>query len=164
MAILRAPTTLKAIPSGTTPMSTDPVSEIRALIEERAEAIRRKDADAVMSVAHDAGVTFDLLTPLQYRSAQELRGRLTTWLDSFEGDELGYELRDLVVYADRELGCAHVLNGVKGTLKQGGEVDMWFRSTMCFSRQSGAWLVVHEHSSVPIDMETQKGEFDLQPS
>jgi hypothetical protein len=37
------------------------------------------------------------------------------------------------------------------------------RATFCFSRVDGDWLVVHDHVSVPLVVETGKGAIDLEP-
>jgi ketosteroid isomerase-like protein len=45
----------------------------------------------------------------------------------------------------------------------GQEIDIWLRATVGYRKTDGRWLVVHEHVSVPIDMESGKALFDLKP-
>lgn len=45
----------------------------------------------------------------------------------------------------------------------GREVDMWARSTVCFRRTRGKWMVTYEHTSVPFDAESGKALVDLKP-
>jgi ketosteroid isomerase-like protein len=42
-------------------------------------------------------------------------------------------------------------------------MDMWYRTTTFYKNIDGKWLITHEHVSDPIDMETGKVIFDLQP-
>lgn len=41
---------------------------------------------------------------------------------------------------------------------------MWVPATMCFRKVEDAWLVVHEHNSVPFDPETGKAALDIKPA
>jgi ketosteroid isomerase-like protein len=40
---------------------------------------------------------------------------------------------------------------------------MWLRSTVCYRKIDGRWLVTHQHSSVPFDGETGKASLQLEP-
>ena len=40
---------------------------------------------------------------------------------------------------------------------------MWVRSTVCYRKIDGRWVVTHEHTSVPFDAESGKVSFDLKP-
>jgi ketosteroid isomerase-like protein len=40
---------------------------------------------------------------------------------------------------------------------------MFWRATVCFEKLNGQWLVTHEHSSVPFNMETMQASLDLKP-
>ena len=40
---------------------------------------------------------------------------------------------------------------------------MWLRTTTCYRKVGGEWLVTHEHNSVPFDVETGKASLALQP-
>jgi len=37
------------------------------------------------------------------------------------------------------------------------------RATVCYRKIDGKWMIVHEHFSVPFDMETLKASLDLKP-
>jgi ketosteroid isomerase-like protein len=37
------------------------------------------------------------------------------------------------------------------------------RATVGFRKIDGKWMIIHEHFSVPINMETFEGELDLKP-
>jgi ketosteroid isomerase-like protein len=137
---------------------------IRALIEERAAAIREKDAArAVATLAQDV-VAFELAPPLALgpEAARDEAG-LAAWLQGWEGP-VEIEVRDLHVETSGEVGWSRGLNRLHGTLKGGRKVDMWMRSTLAFRRVDGAWKIAHGHSSVPFRMDgSYRAVTDLRP-
>jgi ketosteroid isomerase-like protein len=72
-------------------------------------------------------------------------------------------VRELNVATDGELAFVHALNHVSGTLAGGHTSDMWVRWTACLRRIDGVWLVVHDHVSVPADLEHGRAVLDLTP-
>jgi ketosteroid isomerase-like protein len=61
------------------------------------------------------------------------------------------------------LAFAQSLNHVRGTLASGHITDLWVRWTACFRRIDGAWLIVHDHVSVPADLEHGQAVLNLTP-
>ena len=135
-------------------------AEIRALIEDQAKAIRAKDVDgSVASYAADV-LLFDVVNPLQSTGSDAARARLAEWFASFRGP-IGYELRDLSIAAGDEVAFCHSLN--RATTTGGQKLDMWWRATVCYRRIDGAWMVTHEHASVPFDVASGRASLDLEP-
>lgn len=137
-------------------------AQLRALIDNRVEAVRNKDVNALMAQHAPDVVMFDALNPLQYVGADKVRERAEEWFSWYQGP-IGYEVRDLSITASEEAAFCHYLYRVSGTMTNGKEVDMWVRSTVCFSKIDGKWMVAHEHSSVPFDAESGKASVDLKP-
>jgi uncharacterized protein (TIGR02246 family) len=137
-------------------------AQLRALIDNRVEAVRNKDANALMSQHAPDVLMFDALNPLQYIGADKVRARAEEWLSWYQGP-IGYEVRDLSITAGEEAAFCHYLYRVSGTMTNGKEVEMWVRSTVCFRKIEGKWMVAHEHSSVPFDAESGKASVDLKP-
>jgi ketosteroid isomerase-like protein len=128
-------------------------AEIRALIEERAAAMRDRDAARAVATLADDVVAFELAPPLALGpgAARDEAG-LAAWLAGWEGP-VGIEIRDLHVETGGDVAWSRALNRLHGTLKGGREVDMWMRSTLGFRREGGAWRIAHGHSSVPFLMD-----------
>jgi ketosteroid isomerase-like protein len=137
-------------------------ARIRELIEERVRAIRAGDVDALMRGHAPDVVTFDALDPLRYVGSEAVGERAARWLSWYRGP-VGYEVRDLSVTAGGEAAFCHYLYRVTGTMTNGREVDMWVRSTVCFCKAEGAWVVAHEHTSVPFDAESGRASVNLKP-
>ncbi len=125
-------------------------SEIRALVDSRSEAIRVKDLDRLMSYYSADVVYYDVVPPLQYAGSDALRSRFEDWFDAYESG-IGQEVRDLNVVDGGDVAVAFMLIRTGGTLKTGAEFESWVRGTSCFRRSDHAWLITHEHVSVPID-------------
>jgi len=141
---------------------TNDEAQIRAMIEGRIKAIRDKDVNALLS-NHAANVAaFDLINPLQYTGADTVGERTENWLSSYQGS-IGYEIRDLEITTGETLAFCHYVYHVTGTLMDGGKVSMWARATVCLLKTDGKWMIVHEHQSVPFDVETGKASLDLKP-
>jgi len=136
--------------------------QVRALIDNLADAIRAKDVDALMTHYAPDVLAFDLLPPLQYRGADAIRNRVSAWFSSFQGS-IGFEMRNLSVVSGDDVAFCHSLNGVRGTNKGGAKIDMWWRATNCFRKIDGKWVVAHGHSSEPFEMESGKALLDLKP-
>ena len=138
-------------------------AEIRALIEERAKAIRAKDVEAALSVYVPDVLSFDLIDPLRHCGRDAIRTRLEAWLGQFREGPIGFEMRDLALTAGGDVAFCHSLNHVDAVTKDGRTIDMFWRATMCFRKLDGAWKVTHEHSSVPFDMESGRASLGLKP-
>lgn len=128
-------------------------SEIRQLVLERAAAVAAKDAQAM--VAHHAPtlVEYNLAPPLRQPSAGRDVGPVEKWLATFHGP-MSMEVRDLEVTVDGSVAFCTSLNCLTATpVGQTESFSLWFRVTLGLRKIDGSWLVVHEHESVPFEMD-----------
>jgi len=134
---------------------------IRRRLEDWVKAIRAKDIDGVTSLYAPNLVSFDLAPPLRYFGAD---GKRRAWQEAFAAfsGPIAYEVRDLNVTTNGELALVHSLNHIEVTLPA-GHIDMWLRWTACFRQIDGVWLVVHDHVSVPADLEHSQAVLNLKP-
>lgn len=137
-------------------------TEIGAVIEARANAVRSGNVDAMMADVADDVLIFDVVDPLHRDGKAASRTRATEWLASYDGP-IRWENRDVQVTAEGDVAFSHALSRVTGKLKTGAEVDMWFRTTLGFRRIAGRWLIAHDHGSVPFDPESGKASLGLNP-
>ena len=137
-------------------------AEIRKLMDDQAKAVRAKDIAGSMSNYAPDIVSFDVVNPLQKIGLDACRKRAEDWFASFEGP-IGYEIRDLSITTGDDAAFCHGLNRVNATRTDGGKIDMWWRSTVCYRKIDGKWMITHEHSSVPFDVESGKASLDLKP-
>jgi ketosteroid isomerase-like protein len=137
-------------------------AQIRALIEGRVKAIHAKDINALMSNHASDIMSFDALPPLQYVGSDKVKERAEEWFSWYQGP-IGYEIRDLSITTGDTVAFCHYLYRVSGTMTNGRGVDMWVRSTVCYRKIDGKWMVAHEHTSVPFDAESGKASLNLHP-
>jgi ketosteroid isomerase-like protein len=135
---------------------------IRRRVEDWVKAICEKDIDGVVSLYASTIVSFDIVPPLRYAGIANKRRAWQAAFATYTGP-IAYEVRDLNVTTHGELAFVHSLNYVSGTLASGHISDLWLRWAACFRRIDGVWLVVHDHASVPADLEHGKAVVNLTP-
>jgi uncharacterized protein (TIGR02246 family) len=148
------------MPTTTTAAGED--ARIRERLDTLAQALRAKDLDALMAHYAPDTVTFDVGTPLHVQGADGYRSRFERWFASVEGP-IDFAMRDLRVATGGGVAFCHYLGHVRSTRTTGEKADYWVRVSAGLRKVHGRWMVMHEHISVPIDMETMRAAFDLQP-
>jgi ketosteroid isomerase-like protein len=138
---------------------------IRQRTQDLVKVLNAKDIEGVMSPYAPNIDSFDIAPHfgvLQYVGADNKR---RAWQEAFAAytGPFAYEVLDLNVATHGELAFVHSLNHVNGTLASGHITDMWVRWTACFRRIDGVWLIVHDHVSVPADLEHGHAVLDLAP-
>jgi uncharacterized protein (TIGR02246 family) len=122
--------------------------QIRALIERWAAAVRARDYDGIL--AHHAPdlLMFDVPPPIEsrgldaYRQSWDLFFGWARDLGVFDIDRLEITAGSDVAFATARMRCA----GMEDT---GYRSDLEFRATIGLRKIAGAWVVTHEHHSVP---------------
>lgn len=135
---------------------------IRALINSRIEGVRSGNVNASTSNLAPDVLSFDVIGPLQWVGSDASRKRAKEWFSTFQG-AIGYEIRDLKITARDDVAFAHGLSHVSGTTTDGGQLDMWWRTTVCLTKTDGQWIIQHEHNSVPFEAASGKAALDLKP-
>ena len=130
-----------------------PELHIRSLIGEWAEALRTKDVAGRTAHYADDVLIFDVINPVQQLGLDALRQRLGQWFSTFDGP-IDSELRDLHIAAGDQVAFCHSLQRFRGSLNNGGMLDMLVRYTTCLRKVDDRWVVTHEHASTPFDPET----------
>lgn len=150
-------TTMSA--GGAAASSTDE-AQIRALEDRLIVAVGHKDTDAVMKlyVGDNQVFVFDAVPPRQYVGDDAWRKDIQGFFDIFSGP-VKAEISDLVISASGDMAYSHSIQRFTGKLAKGGSFDTTLRLTDVYRKIDGAWLIVHEHVSVPVDFKTGKGDF-----
>jgi ketosteroid isomerase-like protein len=135
---------------------------IRRVIEQMAMAIRAKDVEALISLCAPRIATFDMLPPLRHDGPDAIR---KLWHDALEPfvTPVDYEVNQLEVIAGSDVAICRSLNRFGGVRKTGEHVVNWLCSTVGLRKIDGRWKVVHEHVSVPFDMNSGKALLHLEP-
>lgn len=136
--------------------------EIRRLIADHVEAVRAKDVNALVSHYGQDVRCFDVVNPLQSMGTEAIRKRLEEWFSSFQGS-IGFEMRDLGIATGNDVAFCHGLSGISATTTSGTKINMWYRTTICFRKIDGHWIITHEHDSVPFDVDSGQASLHLKP-
>ncbi|MGW0574311.1 YybH family protein [Streptomyces tauricus] len=137
--------------------------EIRTRMQDWKEAFESKDVDSIMAFYAPEGFTaFDLMPPFQFEGGEMWRKNWVNFYEAFDGP-IELELADLRVYAQADLAIARCAVRLDGTMF-GHHMDSWVRTTNCFQRIEGEWLMIHDHVSWPTDFATDKALKDLTPA
>jgi uncharacterized protein (TIGR02246 family) len=112
------------------------------------DACRAKDIDRLMSLYADDIVYYDVVPPLQFAGAEEVRRNFLRFFDQYDGP-IGLEIHDLNVVAKADLAFAHMLAINSGSRTSGPADAVHVRATVCCRRSAGQWLIAHEHISIP---------------
>ena len=135
---------------------------IRQRVEDCAKALRARDIDGVMSLYASNLVSFDVGPPLRYSGTDNKRRAWQQFFAAFTGP-IAYDFHELDVTTHDELAVVHSLNHVTGTVASGHVTDVWVRWTACFRRIDDVWLIVHDHVSIPADVEHGRAVLNLTP-
>jgi ketosteroid isomerase-like protein len=154
---------LGIVPTAARAASADE-SSIRALEGRFIAAANAKNLDGIMKVyvPDESLVVFDVIPPRQFVGAKAYRQDWAGFLGIFNGPAK-FEISDLSVTADGAMGYSHSIQRVTGTDTKGKPVDLTVRVTDVYRKIKGNWLIVHEHASVPVDLDTGKPDLTSKP-
>jgi ketosteroid isomerase-like protein len=141
-------------------------AEVRAVLEEYADAYARRDAEAILAFFAGGATRYDLAPPLQQGPGTmvgDVAG-VASWLAGFDGPVL-LEHRDLGVAVDGAVAFAHALTRMTATpVGAPTSFSFWLRSTFGLRLVQRRWRIVHEHQSTPFHMDGSfQAAVDLQP-
>ncbi|WP_406300530.1 nuclear transport factor 2 family protein (plasmid) [Embleya sp. NBC_00888] len=137
-------------------------AEIRRQVGLIAERLQAKDPEGLKKLYATDIVSFDIEPPLQSVGAAAKLGNWAPVFALFES--VTYEVREPALTVGDDVAFGHAFARLSGTLKDGTAMDgMWVRVTYCFRKIDDAWLITHDHVSVPLDITNGKGMVDLVP-
>ena len=134
-------------------------AQIRECLNKWTRALHAKNLGALTALYAPDTIAFDLMPPSQV-DASHYRKNFERWFTSMPGP-IEYEIHDLRVAASGDVAFSHNLGHIKATRANGEKADYWVRVTVGFQKRNGQWLVIHDHVSMPFDMETGKAVRDL---
>ena len=125
------------------------VPEVEAVLASRVEACRARDIDRLMSLYSPGIVYFDIIPPHQFVGADAVRANFQRWFAEYQGD-IGLETHELSLAMSGDVAFAHMLHPDSGTRRNGQDVVVWVRSTVCLQR-AGRRVVDHPRTHLVPD-------------
>ena len=150
-------------PTAVQAASTDEAA-IKTLEARFTSAFNAKDVDAIMNfyVPNEKSCRVRRGSATAIRRRQGLPQRLGRLLRVVQGPAK-VELTDVSITADTTLGFGHSIQHVTGTDTKGKPIDLTVRVTDGYRKINGNWLIVHEHVSIPVDLDTLKPDPSSKP-
>jgi len=136
--------------------------EIRKVWDRWAKAFRAHDINGIMSLYAPKVIAYDIVPPLQYVGKDAYRRDYEEFLAQYEGP-IETEFRSVSIVAGNNVAFIHSLERISGTLKSGQKSEVWVRATRGLRKINGKWLIVHDHISLPVNLEAGKAALDLKP-
>jgi len=138
--------------------------QIRMLLDGWAKAFHDRDIKAIMAMYKPGTemVAYDVVPPLQYVGYDAYKKDYENFLSQYKGP-ITIEYRDMHIVASDTVAYAFGLEKMSGTLVNGEKSEMWVRFTSGFRKSNGSWLDVHDHISVPADLDHGKAMMSLTP-
>ena len=133
------------------------MSDVQSAFDSYRDAVYAKDVDAFVGLYDPAVQVFDMWGVWSYDGRDAWRGMATEWFGSLGDERVGVEFTHVRSEIAGDLAFAHALVTYTGLSAEGKALRaMTNRISWVLRRSGGAWRVVHEHSSAPVDFETQK--------
>ena len=165
LATLRMLPLLAALAVSGAVRAADPnAAQIQALIDRWTQAVQARDLDGVMALyaSGDAVVAYDLVPPLEYRGKDSYRENFRQMFAQYQG-RMHVEYRELHILSSGDLAVIYGLERLTGKSADGHASGAWVRATSVARRLRGQWLLVHEHVSVPVDVDSGRALLALTP-
>jgi ketosteroid isomerase-like protein len=127
--------------------------EVMDVLSKWSLALWNRDLEALgRCYAEDVRV-FDL--GAQMTGFNKLRALWETCLPYFPSS-IGVERKDLQLSIGSDMAVATFYSRLTGMASDHPSAKSWLRTTVCLSKQSGEWKIIHDHVSLPVDCGAEK--------
>lgn len=139
---------------------------VAALFANYQQAVKARDADAFVAMYAPEVQVFDTWGVWSYQGRQAWRQMIQGWFSSLGDQELvDVRVADQHVTPGSELALVTAALTYVAQDRQGRELrSMSNRLSWVLQARGGSWLIVHEHTSVPVSFEDAKGMLQREPA
>jgi ketosteroid isomerase-like protein len=137
---------------------------IQALEDTYNEGFMAKDVDKVMSVYLSGKelFVFDVVPPREYRGSDAYRKDFEGLFAAFPGP-VKNTISEQTIHVVGSLAYGHNVQTGEFVGHDGAKVKIVVRTTDIYRKIDGKWLIVEEHNSLPVDLETMKPVMESKP-
>jgi ketosteroid isomerase-like protein len=153
-----------AAAAASTPAAEADKASIEALETRFSNGFKARDVNAIMQCyAQGAGLfVFDLTPPRQHVGWFDYKKDWQGLFAAYPGP-VTFSISDLNITVVGTVAYSHSIQQGQMTRKDGTKLDLVARVTDVYRNMSGRWLIVEEHVSVPVDVDTQKPDLLSKP-
>ncbi|WP_226682919.1 YybH family protein [Sutcliffiella horikoshii] len=139
-------------------------SNVDGVLEIYKQAIYEKDVEKFLAIYDENVHIYDCWGKWESKGISLWRENVVNWFESMrkEGEILRVDINDVTIEEDMNLAfvhCAVTFAAYSGRSEEKLR-QITNRFTFGLKKISESWVITHEHSSLPINMETGKGMFD----
>jgi uncharacterized protein (TIGR02246 family) len=133
-------------------------NEIEAILERYRTAVYTKDVDSLIELYDEDVRVFDMWSRWLYRGSTEWRKPAQEWFTSLGDGRSSPEFHDVQIEVGDRVAAVHAFITYRGLSADGKELRSMDNRISWVLRKDGdgAWKIVHEHSSAPVDFDTGK--------
>jgi uncharacterized protein (TIGR02246 family) len=120
-------------------------------------AVHAKDVDAFAAIFGDDVRVFDMWGRWSHDGIDAWREMAVEWFGSLGDERVRVDLENVQTVVGDDVAVVHAFVTFAGLSAEGEELrSLNNRLTWGLRKEEGAWKVVHEHTSAPVDFETGK--------
>ncbi|MGG1629641.1 YybH family protein [Rossellomorea sp. NRS-1567] len=143
---------------------TDGTSFVQDVLETYKRAVYESDVEKFLSIYSADVHIYDCWGNWECKGLSLWKDSVTEWFNGVKEDGylLKVDMNDLVIEENTNVAFAHCVVTYSAFRENSEEIlrQMTNRFTFGLKKGNGSWLITHEHSSLPIDMQTGKGIFN----
>lgn len=159
-----------AILASANALATDPPAAdadkaaIQALEDTYNEGFNSKDVDKIMSVYAPGKqlFVFDVVPPREYKGWDAYKKDFQELISAYPGPWKN-TISEQAIHVVGSVAYGHNIQSGEFTGKDGTKVKVVSRTTDIYRKKNGKWLIVEEHNSVPVDLDTMKPDLLSKP-
>jgi len=138
-------------------------AQIQALENRFAAAVTTKDVAKIMAFYARQGLfVFDVAPPRQHVGWDDYRKDWEAYMAAIPG-AMTFKLTDLDVVVVGSVAYGHSVQDMSWTTKDGAATQLVVRVSDVWRKAGGRWLIVQEHVSVPVDIDSGKADLLSKP-
>ena len=141
------------------------ISSVQEALERYKEAVVEQDVEKLLSAYSSDIHIYDCWGRWECKGKNAWSESVTEWFNGLkeEGVKLQVVFNDLVIEEGENTAFSHcaLTYAAYNVEKEEKLRQITNRFTFCLKKANGFWLITHEHSSLPIDMQNGKGMFNL---
>ena len=132
--------------------------DIQKLFDAYKAAVHAKDVDAFVAMYENDVQAFDMWGRCSYVGADQWRAMADQWFSSLGGERVAVEFHQIRTAVGERVAAAHAFVTFKGFASDGKPLHSMDNRLTWVLRKAphGAWKIVHQHTSAPIDSVTSK--------
>jgi uncharacterized protein (TIGR02246 family) len=138
-------------------MAMSNATEVESLFETYKNAVFQKDVEAFAAIFDSSVRVFDMWVLWSYDGLDDWKEMAKEWFGSLGNERVVVNFEDIQIEAADEMALATAYVRFAAISETGEELRyLQNRLTWVARIKEGRWIIIHQHTSSPIDFETMK--------